>query len=75
VRRKVPVLCNLKPSGSYVATDFHAVGGVRSAEDAACARLVHGECLTITGRTLAKARERAEEPEPARTSSVLEQSV
>ena len=29
VRRKVPVLCDLKPSGPYVATDFHAAGGVR----------------------------------------------
>jgi dihydroxy-acid dehydratase len=55
VRRKVPVLCNLKPSGPYVATDFHAAGGVpqvlRMLVDAG---LAHGECVTITGKTLAE---------------------
>ena len=54
VRRKVPVLCNLKPSGPYVATDFHAAGGVPQLLKMLLAHgLVHGECLTITGRTLA----------------------
>jgi len=55
VRQKVPVLCNLKPSGAYVATDFHAAGGVpqvlRMLLDAG---LIHGECMTITGKTLAE---------------------
>ncbi len=55
MRRKVPVLCALKPSGPYVATDFHAAGGValvlRMLLDAG---LVHGECVTITGRRLAE---------------------
>jgi dihydroxy-acid dehydratase len=55
VRRKVPVLCNLKPSGQYVATDFHAAGGVpqllRVLLDAG---LVNGDCVTITGNTLAE---------------------
>jgi dihydroxy-acid dehydratase len=55
VRRKVPVLCNLKPSGPYVATDFHAAGGVPQVLKMLLAQgLVHGECLTITGRTLAE---------------------
>src|SRR5205823_3953204 len=54
VRRKVPVLCNLKPSGPYVATDFHAAGGVPQVLKILLAHgLVHGECMTITGRTLA----------------------
>jgi dihydroxy-acid dehydratase len=53
VRRKVPVLCNLKPSGAYVATDFHAAGGVPQVLKMLLdAGLVHGECRTITGRTL-----------------------
>src|SRR5881409_2335453 len=53
IRRKVPVLCNLKPSGPYVATDFHAAGGVPQVLKMLLAHgLVHGECLTITGRTL-----------------------
>ncbi|MGH8705680.1 MAG: dihydroxy-acid dehydratase [Burkholderiales bacterium] len=55
VRRRIPVLCALKPSGPYVATDFHAAGGVaqvlRMLLDAG---LVHGECATITGRSLAE---------------------
>jgi dihydroxy-acid dehydratase len=55
VRRKVPVLCNLKPSGPYVATDFHAAGGVPQVLKILLAHgLVHGDCLTITGRTLAE---------------------
>jgi len=55
VRRKVPVLCNLKPSGPYVATDFHAVGGVPQVLKMLLAHgLAHGECMTITGRTLAE---------------------
>jgi dihydroxy-acid dehydratase len=54
VRRKVPVLCNLKPSGQYVATDFHRAGGVPQVLKMLLNHgLVHGECKTITGRTLA----------------------
>ena len=65
VRRKVPVLCNLKPSGPYVATDFHAAGGVPQVLKMLLAHgLVHGECMTITGRTLAE--ELANVPEEPR---------
>ena len=54
VRRKVPVLCNLKPSGPYVATDFHVAGGVPQVLKMLLAHgVLHGECMTITGRTLA----------------------
>src|SRR5262245_47490916 len=55
VRRKVPVLCNLKPSGEYVATDFHAAGGAPQVLKMLLDHdLLHGECMTITGRTLAE---------------------
>jgi dihydroxy-acid dehydratase len=55
VRRKVPVLCNLKPSGEYVAVDFHAAGGVPQVLKMLLVHgLLHGECMTITGRTLAE---------------------
>jgi len=55
MRRKVPVLCDLKPSGRYVATDFHRAGGVPQVLKMLLAHgLLHGECLTITGRTMAK---------------------
>src|SRR6185503_7470096 len=59
VRRRTPVLCDLKPSGKYVATDFHKAGGVPQVLKILLARkLVHGDCVTITGRTLAQELER-----------------
>ncbi|HTO31778.1 MAG TPA: dihydroxy-acid dehydratase [Pararhizobium sp.] len=55
VRRKVPVLCDLKPSGRYMAVDLHAAGGVPQVLKILLdADLIHGDCLTITGRTLAE---------------------
>ncbi|MCC6535239.1 MAG: dihydroxy-acid dehydratase [Burkholderiales bacterium] len=56
VRRKVPVLCDLKPSGRFVATDFHHAGGVPQVLKMLLEHdLLHGECLTITGKTIAQA--------------------
>jgi dihydroxy-acid dehydratase len=53
VRRKVPVLCELKPSGRFVATDFHRAGGVPQVLKMLLAHgLLHGDCMTITGRTM-----------------------
>ena len=55
VRRKVPVLCDLKPSGRYVATDFHRAGGVPQVLKMLLAHgLLNGECMTITGKTIAE---------------------
>jgi dihydroxy-acid dehydratase len=55
VRRKVPVICNLKPSGQYVATDLHKAGGIPQVMKLLLdAGLLHGGCVTITGRTLAE---------------------
>jgi len=55
VRQKVPVLCDLKPSGHYLATDLHQVGGIPQVlKQLLQAGLLHGDCLTITGRTLAE---------------------
>ena len=64
VRRKVPVLCDLKPSGRYVATDFYRAGGVPQVLKMLLAHgLIHGECMTITGKTLAEELEKvAAEP-------------
>jgi dihydroxy-acid dehydratase len=65
MRKRVPVICDLKPSGQYVATDLHAAGGIpqvmRLLLDAG---LMHGDCMTITGRTLAQ--ELAEVPSAPR---------
>ncbi len=55
MRLKVPVICNLKPSGQYVATDLHRAGGVPQVMKLLLdAGLMHGDCMTITGRTLAE---------------------
>jgi dihydroxy-acid dehydratase len=55
MRKKVSVICDLKPSGQYVATDLHKAGGIpqvlRILLDAG---LLHGDCMTITGRTIAE---------------------
>ncbi|MEW5879091.1 MAG: dihydroxy-acid dehydratase [Pseudomonadota bacterium] len=55
IRRKVPVLCDLKPSGKYVATDLHAAGGIPQVLKMLLANgLLHGDCMTITGKTMAE---------------------
>ncbi len=55
IRKRVPVLCDLKPSGRYVATDFHRAGGVPVVLKMLLDRgLLHGDCMTITGRTMAE---------------------
>jgi dihydroxy-acid dehydratase len=55
IRRRVPVLCDLKPSGKYVATDLHRAGGVPQVLKILLANgLLHGDCMTITGRTMAE---------------------
>lgn len=53
VRRNVPVLCDLKPSGRYMAVDLHRAGGVPQVLKILLnAGLLHDDCLTITGRTI-----------------------
>ena len=55
VRRKVPVLCDLKPSGKYLAVDLHRAGGIPQVMKILLkAGLLHGGCMTITGRTVAE---------------------
>ena len=55
VRKKVPVLCDLKPSGRYLAVDLHKAGGIPAVMKVLLdAGLLHGDCLTITGRTVAE---------------------
>ena len=55
VRSKTPVLCDLKPSGRFVATDFHKAGGVPQVLKLLLDNgRLHGDCLTITGRTMAE---------------------
>ena len=65
MRKKVPVICDLKPSGKYVATDLHKAGGIPQVMKVLQkAGLLHDDCITITGRTLAE--ELADVPEVPR---------
>lgn len=55
IRRQVPVLCNLKPSGKYVTVDLHQAGGIPQVMKMLLAHdLLHGDALTISGQTIAE---------------------
>ncbi|MEM6838790.1 MAG: dihydroxy-acid dehydratase [Cyanobacteria bacterium P01_C01_bin.120] len=55
IRRRVPVFCDLKPSGRYVVTNFHQAGGVPQVMKMLLHHgLLHGDALTITGLTIAE---------------------
>ena len=55
VRVKTPVLCDLKPSGKYLAVDLHRAGGIPQVmKTLLAAGLLHGDCLTISGQTVAE---------------------
>jgi dihydroxy-acid dehydratase len=55
IRGLVPVLCDLKPSGHYVATDLHHAGGIPQVMKILLAHdRLHGDALTITGQTVAE---------------------
>lgn len=55
IRERVPVLCDLKPSGRFVATDLHKAGGIPQVMKMLLSHgLLHGDCITITGQTVAE---------------------
>ncbi len=55
IRVKVPVICDLKPSGKYVATDLHQAGGIPQVMKMLLEHgLLHGDALTISGQTVAE---------------------
>ena len=55
IRVKTPVLCDLKPSGKYLAVDLHKAGGIPQVMKMLLkAGLLHGDCLTISGQTIAE---------------------
>jgi len=55
VRQRTPVLCDLKPSGQYLAVDLHQAGGIPQVMKILLnAGLLHGDCLTISGQTIAE---------------------
>lgn len=53
VRQRTPVLCDLKPSGRYLAVDLHQAGGIPQVMKMLLkAGLLHGDCISITGQTI-----------------------
>jgi dihydroxy-acid dehydratase len=55
MRKKIPVICDLKPSGQYLAVDLHKAGGIPQVMKLLLnAGLLHGDCMTITGKTVAE---------------------
>ena len=55
IRQRTPVLCDLKPSGQYLAVDLHRAGGIPAVmKQLLEAGLLHGDCITITGKTVAE---------------------
>ncbi|PLZ97592.1 dihydroxy-acid dehydratase [Fischerella thermalis CCMEE 5268] len=66
IRARVPVLCDLKPSGRYVATDLHKAGGIPQVMKMLLVHdLLHGDCLTISGQTIAEVLAEVPEEPPA----------
>ena len=55
IRLRTPVLCDMKPSGKYVAVDLHRAGGIPQVMKILLKHgLIHGDCMTITGKTVAE---------------------
>lgn len=55
IRQRIPVICDLKPSGQYVTTDLHQAGGIPQVMKMLLSHdLLHGDALTITGQTVAE---------------------
>lgn len=55
IRQRVPVICDLKPSGKYLTVDLHQAGGIPQVMKILFnAGLLHGDCMTITGQTIAE---------------------
>ena len=58
IRQKVPVICDLKPSGKYVTVDLHKAGGIPQVMKILLnAGLIHGDCINIEGKTIAESLE------------------
>ncbi|MCL5954443.1 MAG: dihydroxy-acid dehydratase [Nitrospirae bacterium] len=71
LRKRVPVLCDLKPWGRFVATDLHRAGGIPQVMKILLEHgVLHGEALTITGQTIAEVLDRIS-PEPGRDQEVI----
>jgi dihydroxy-acid dehydratase len=71
IRARVPVLCDLKPSGRFVATDLHRAGGIPQVMKILLTHgVLHGDALTITGETIAESLAQVS-PEPRADQEVI----
>src|SRR3954463_15750569 len=71
IRARVPVLCDLKPSGRFVATDLHRAGGIPQVMKILLAHgVLHGDAMTITGQTVAESLAEIS-PEPRSEQEVI----
>jgi len=73
IRKRIPLFCDLKPSGKYVATDLHKVGGIPQVMKMLLNRgLLHGDALTITGETISQVLANVPD-EPPKDQKVIRQ--
>jgi dihydroxy-acid dehydratase len=73
IRGRVPVLCDMKPSGRYVATDLHRAGGIPQVMKMLLEHdLLHADCMTITGKTVGDVLKRIP-ARPPRSQDVIRQ--
>jgi len=73
IRKRIPLFCDLKPSGKYVATDLHKVGGIPQVMKMLLNRgLLHGDALTITGETISQVLANVPD-EPPKDQQVIRQ--
>ncbi len=71
IRKKVPVFCDMKPSGKYVTVDLHRAGGIPQVMKMLLnAGLLHGDCMTGTGKTVAENLQSVPD-EPASNQDVI----
>ncbi len=72
IRKRVPVFCDLKPSGKYVTVDLHQQGGVPQVMKLLLnAGLLHGDCMTCTGKTVAENLKDIPDAPPANQDVIL----
>ncbi len=72
MRKRIPVFCNMKPSGDYLAVDLHKAGGIPQVMKILLnAGLLNGECITITGQTMAEVLKDIPDTPPAGQNIIL----
>jgi len=72
IRKKIPLFCDLKPSGKYVAVDLHRAGGIPQIMKMMLnAGMIHGDCLTVTGKTIEENLKDIPDEPPANQDVIL----